>query len=117
MATSRPTVPPKGDPGGAVLGLLGLGLRSRGVVVGVEATRAALQRGGAAMVVIARDASERATETVVRLAGARGIPVVGGPTAREIGERLGRPPVMTVAVTDRHLARGIRAATTGPDGS
>ena len=33
-----------------------------------------------------------------------------------IGERLGRPPVMTVAVRDRDLAAGMLAAVAKPDG-
>lgn len=103
-------VPPKAEGPEALLGLLGLGLRSRRVVVGVDATRAALQRGDAHLVVIASDASERAIERVMRLAKGRGVPVVTGPASTTIGERLGRPPVMAVAVTDRHLAQGMRPA-------
>lgn len=103
-------VPPKAEGPEAPLGLLGLGLRSRRVVVGVDATRAALQRGDVHLVVIASDASERAIERVIRLAKGRGVPVVTGPASTMIGERLGRPPVMAVAVTDRHLAQGMRPA-------
>jgi ribosomal protein L7Ae-like RNA K-turn-binding protein len=83
----------------------------------VDSTRAALQRGTAKLVVIAADASERAVAKVVRLANGRGVPVVTGPAAMTLGERLGRPPVMTVAVTDRHLAQGVREASSGSGGS
>lgn len=75
-----------------------------------------LQRGEARLVILAADASERAVEKVVALAQGKGVPVVAGPEAVMIGERLGRPPVMTVAVRDRDLAAGMLAAVAKPDG-
>jgi ribosomal protein L7Ae-like RNA K-turn-binding protein len=107
---------PPPDPGQRLLGLLGLGLRSGRVAVGVEATRAMLQRGDARVVIIASNASERAVEKVVALAQGKAVPVLTGPEAVTIGERLGRPPVMTVAVRDRDLAAGMLAAMANPDG-
>jgi ribosomal protein L7Ae-like RNA K-turn-binding protein len=89
------------------LGLLGLGLRGRLVSVGVEAVRNDLQAGKCRCLVLASDASPRALEKVGRLAKATGIPVVAGPLADVIGQRLGRPPVMAVGVRDRDLADGI----------
>ena len=68
------------------------------------------------MVVIAANASERAVEKVMALANGKGVPVLTGPDAVTIGERLGRPPVMTVAVRDRDLAAGMLAAVAKPDG-
>jgi ribosomal protein L7Ae-like RNA K-turn-binding protein len=90
-----------------ILGLLGLGYRGRLVVVGVEAVRAEVQAGRARCVVLAADASPRAIEKVVRLAKAKGVPLVAGPMAAAIGEQLGKPPVMAVGVRDRGLADGI----------
>lgn len=98
-----------------LLGLLGLGLRGRLVVVGVDPVRAELQSGKIRCVVLASDASPRAVEKVVRLAEGRGVPVVPGPAAAEIGGRLGRPPVMVVGVRDRGLADGILRAAPGRD--
>jgi ribosomal protein L7Ae-like RNA K-turn-binding protein len=96
-----------------VLGLLGLGLRGRNVAVGVEAVRKELQGNRLGCVVVASDASPRAVEKVVRLAEARRVPLVRGPSAGDIGARLGRPPVMEVGVRDRGLAQGVlRAAST-----
>jgi len=89
------------------MGLLGLGLRGGNVVVGVEGVRGGLQRDEFWCVVVAADASERAVDKVVALARAKNIPLVTGPVADDIGKRLGRPPVMTVGVTDRSLADGI----------
>ena len=96
-----------------VLGLLGLGLRGRNVAVGVDAVRKELQGNRLECVVVATDASPRTVEKVVRLAEARGVPLVRGPCAGDIGARLGRPPVMVVGVRDRRLAQGVlRAAST-----
>jgi ribosomal protein L7Ae-like RNA K-turn-binding protein len=90
-----------------ILGLLGLGLRGGKVVIGVDGVRKELQAGKCWCVVVAEDASPRAIEKVVRLAGAKGVPLVPGPRAAAIGAQLGKPPVMVVGVRDRALARGI----------
>ena len=89
--------------------LLGLGLRAGNVVVGVAGVRAGLQRGKVACVVLAEDAGQRTIEKVARLAAAKGIPVLRGPVASELGAGLGRPPVQAVGVADRALARGLTA--------
>jgi len=91
----------------ALTGLLGLGLRGRRVVVGVTGVRARLQKGKVVAVVLAADASSRTREKVERLAIARGVPVLVGPTAAQFGMRLGRAPVQAVGVEDRALARGL----------
>jgi ribosomal protein L7Ae-like RNA K-turn-binding protein len=93
-----------------VLALLGLGYRARNVVIGVDAVRTELKAGKLRCVVLAADAGPRAEEKVVRLAVARGIPIVPGPLADEIGAQLGKPPVQAVGIRDRALAEGIRSA-------
>jgi ribosomal protein L7Ae-like RNA K-turn-binding protein len=98
-----------------LLALLGLGLRGRLVVVGVSAVRAELRSGTVRCVVRAADASPRTVEKVMRLAEGLGVPVISGPTAAELGGRLGRPPVMVVGVRDRGLANGILQAARGRD--
>lgn len=94
----------------AVLGLIGLGMRAGHLVVGVDAVRSALQAGKVLCVVVANDATPRTSEKVVRLAQAKGVPMVQGPEARLLGERLGRPPVMVVGIRDRALAAGVQGA-------
>ncbi len=59
-----------------VLGLLGLGIRAGNVVVGVDAVRRSLQAKEIRCIVVAKDASQRAREKVVRLATALGVPQV-----------------------------------------
>jgi ribosomal protein L7Ae-like RNA K-turn-binding protein len=90
-----------------LLGLLGLGLRGGRLVIGVDAVRDQVQAGKCWCVVVAEDASPRAKDKVVRLAVAKGVPLVPGPCAAAIGAQLGKPPVMAVGVRDRALADGM----------
>jgi ribosomal protein L7Ae-like RNA K-turn-binding protein len=90
-----------------LLGLIGLGHRARNIAVGVEAVRKELQAGKCRCVVVAVDASPRAIDKVVRLAAAKGVPLLAGPGAAAIGAQLGKPPVMAVGVRDRALASGM----------
>lgn len=92
----------------SALSLIGLGLRAGRVAVGVDAARAALQKGAAEAIVISGDAGERAREKLVSLAGHKQVPLYVGPDAERLGAALGRPPVHGVAVLDRQLARGLR---------
>jgi ribosomal protein L7Ae-like RNA K-turn-binding protein len=98
------------------MGLLGLGARGGNLVIGVDGVRQALQRDEVYCLVLAKDASPRATDKTVALARARQVPVVTGPLALDLGNRLGRPPVMAVGVRDRALARGILEVKTGKEG-
>jgi len=93
--------------------LLGLGVRAGEVVIGVAGVRATLQRGGVQCVVLAADATPRTREKVERLAVARGVPVVAGPTAEVLGAGLGRPPVQAVGIKGQALARGVVASIGG----
>jgi ribosomal protein L7Ae-like RNA K-turn-binding protein len=90
-----------------LLGLIGLGHRGRHIIVGVDGVRRELQAGKCWCVVVAEDASPRAVEKVVRLAAAKGVPLLPGPSAAAIGAQLGKPPVMAVGVRDRALAGGM----------
>ena len=96
-----------------VLGYLGLGIRAGSVVVGVDAVRRSLQAKEVRCIVVAKDASQRAREKVVRLASALGVPQIAGPNAAELGSALGKPPVMVAGVRDSALADGIVQAAGG----
>ena len=100
-------------PGEALLRLLGLGYRARKVVIGVDQVRAGLQADQFACLVVASDVTKRAQEKVVRLAVARGVLLLAGPSAEAIGARLGRPGVMVAGVLDRAFAKGLAMAATG----
>ena len=90
------------------MGLLGLGMRAGHLVIGVDGVRNALQRGEVQCLVLASDASPRATDKTLALAQAKKVAVIRGPAADELGMKLGRPPVMAVGVRDRALAKGIQ---------
>lgn len=91
-----------------LLRLVGLGVRSRGVVVGVEQVRDAAKRDKLAFAIVAPDASRHSLEKVVPLLQARGIRFVEGPTAVELGAAVGREQTAAVGVVDRDLAQGMR---------
>lgn len=105
--------PPDATP--RLLGLIGLGVRGGGVSIGVDGTRALLQRRECLLVIVASDATQRVQDKVVRLAKGIGVTVVEGPSADALGERLGRPATMVVGVQDRALAAGILAVTATRD--
>ncbi len=91
----------------AGLRLLGLGVQAGSIVLGTSAVRQALQRGEVTLVVLAGDSTRRTDEKVGRLARARGVPVLVGPPAGELGKRLGRSALQAVGVQDRQLALGM----------
>ncbi len=91
-----------------LLRLLGLGVRSRGAVVGVERVREAVGRGTLHIAVVAPDASHHSLHKVRPLLAARGVPVVEGPSAAVLGRAVGRDATVVVGVTDANLARGIQ---------
>src|SRR4051812_50031672 len=89
-----------------LLGLIGLGYRGRRVVIGVDGVRKELQAGKCWCVVVAEDASPRAIDKVVRLASAKGVPILAGPRAVAIGAQLGKPPVMAGGGSGPAVAHG-----------
>ena len=108
-----------------VLGLLGLGVRGRGAVVGVQQVRDAAQRGKLALAVYAPDVSRHSLEKVLPLLAAKRVQVVEGPSAEALGAAVGRETTAVVGVVDRNLATGIRrlvgagrdeSRSTGPGG-
>lgn len=103
-----------------LLGLIGLGVRGRGAVVGVEQVRMAAQRGTLALAIVAPDAAENSRKKVLPLLAAKKIFVVEGPRAAVLGAAVGRESAAAVGIVDRNLARGIRAVaetgSTGPRG-
>jgi ribosomal protein L7Ae-like RNA K-turn-binding protein len=93
-----------------VLALIGLGVRARNVVVGVEQVRGAAQRGRLALAVIASDVSPNSRDKVLPLLKAKGIECLEGPTGNELGQCVGKQITAVVGVSDSALANGIRAA-------
>jgi ribosomal protein L7Ae-like RNA K-turn-binding protein len=101
----RPENPTTGE---RILRLIGLGVRSGGVVVGVERVRTAAKSGSLRLAIVAADASANSLEKVVPLLSARGIRFIEVPSAARLGAIVGREQTATVGVTDAQLAKGIR---------
>ena len=92
-----------------VLGLIGLGVRGGGAVVGVELVREAAKKGKLALAVIAPDASRHSLAKVTPLLEAKRIRIIEGPGAGRLGAAVGRDSTAAVGVLDRNLAKGILA--------
>ena len=92
-----------------LLGLIGLGVRGRGAVVGVERVRDAAKRGKLHLAIAASDASSNSLDKVVPLLQARGITVVTGVSAADLGGAAGRETTAVIGIVDKGLAKGIRA--------
>lgn len=97
-----------------LLGLVGLGVRGRGAIVGVERVRDAARRGKLQLAIAAPDASSNSLDKVLPLLRARGITVVLGPSAAELGSAAGRESTAVIGIVDRGLAKGIRALSPSP---
>jgi ribosomal protein L7Ae-like RNA K-turn-binding protein len=114
-------MPPKPSPErGAIpveriLRLIGLGVRSRGVVVGVDRVREAAKSGKLALAVVAADASKNSLDKLLPLLNARRVNLIEVPSAAELGAAAGRDQTAAVGVLDPQLANGIIGLTrTGP---
>ena len=93
-----------------VLNLLGLGVRGRLAVVGVDRVRDAVKSGAVRVAVVAGDASANSREKVTRLLTARGVPTLQVASAAVLGQAAGKETTAVIGVVDVQLAKGILAA-------
>jgi ribosomal protein L7Ae-like RNA K-turn-binding protein len=93
---------------GRLLRLVGLGIRSRGAVVGVERVREGIKKDKVAFAIVATDASRNSLDKIVPLLNARRVRFVEVPSATELGGVAGRESAAVVGIVDRQLAKGIR---------
>lgn len=93
-----------------VLGLVGLGIRARNAVVGVEQVRIAAQKGKLALALVAPDASPNSRKKLLPLLAATRIRVLEGPGAVALGSIAGRESTAAIGIVDAALARGVRKA-------
>ena len=91
-----------------VLGLVGLGIRARNVVVGTEQVRMAARKGRLALAIVAPDASPNSLKKLLPLLQATRVRVVQGPGAEALGSVAGRNSAAALGITDASLARGVR---------
>jgi ribosomal protein L7Ae-like RNA K-turn-binding protein len=95
-----------------MLRLLGLGVRSRGAIVGVNQVREAAKQDKVFLAVVAADASVNSLDKFVPLLTARRVRFIEVPSALELGAAVGREQTAVVGVVDRQLAAGISDAVT-----
>jgi ribosomal protein L7Ae-like RNA K-turn-binding protein len=95
-----------------VLRLVGLGVRSRGAVVGVQQVREAVKRNKVALAVVATDASPNSLDKIVPLLNARRVRFIKVPSASRLGAAVGRDQTAVVGIVDRQLAAGLRDLAT-----
>ncbi|MDB4879730.1 MAG: ribosomal protein L7Ae/L30e/S12e/Gadd45 [Gemmatimonadetes bacterium] len=91
-----------------LLRLVGLGVRGRGAIVGVEQVREGAKKNKVAFAIVAMDASRHSLDKVVPLLNARRVRFVEVPSAAELGGAVGRESTAVVGIVDRQLAKGIR---------
>ncbi len=96
-----------------VFGLVGLGLRGRLAVVGVQQVREAAKRGKLKVALVASDASQNSLDKVTGLLKARLVPVIAEFSAEDLGQVAGRESVAAIGITDAGLARGIASSLEG----
>jgi ribosomal protein L7Ae-like RNA K-turn-binding protein len=92
-----------------LLRLVGLGVRGRGAIIGVEQVREGAKKNKVAFAIVAMDASRHSLDKVVPLLNARRVRFVEVPSAAELGGAVGRESTAVVGIVDRQLAKGIRA--------
>jgi len=92
--------------------LLGLGVRSRGAVVGVSQVREAAKRNKVFLAVVATDASANSVDKIVPLLNARRVRFIEVQSAMELGAAVGRETTAVVGIVDRQLAAGVQDAVT-----
>jgi ribosomal protein L7Ae-like RNA K-turn-binding protein len=93
-----------------VLRLVGLGVRSQGVVVGLERVRQSAKAGKLALAIVAADASQNSLDKLLPLLRGRRINFIEVPSAAELGAVAGREQTAAVGVVNRQLAKGVRDA-------
>ena len=95
--------------------LLGLGVRGRMVVIGVDQVRMAATKNKLVFALVAPDASKNSLDKVVPLLNARRVRYVEALGAGELGAAVGRQSTAAVGVVDGKLARGIRELVEGAE--
>lgn len=92
-----------------VLGLLGLGVRGRLALVGVDRVRDAVKKGTVYVAVVAADASLNARQKVDGLLAGREVPTLEVASASELGRVAGKQTTAIIGVVDDKLAAGVLA--------
>jgi ribosomal protein L7Ae-like RNA K-turn-binding protein len=108
-----------------ILRLVGLGVRARTAVVGVDQVRRAAERGKVHLGLGGgADAATNSRKKVLPLLAAKGVAVLEVPSAERLGGIAGRASTAAVGILDARLARGMKeaietegAGSSDPEGS
>jgi ribosomal protein L7Ae-like RNA K-turn-binding protein len=98
-----------------LLRLIGLGVRARTAIVGIQQVRQAAKKGDLAFAVIAPDASRNSLDKLVPILRARRIHFADVLSATELGAAVGRESTAAIGIIDRQLAKGIRDVVESSD--
>jgi ribosomal protein L7Ae-like RNA K-turn-binding protein len=93
-----------------LLGLLGLSVRGRLALVGVDRVREAVKKDEVRVAIVAADASENSRDKILPLLVAREVPTIEVPSAAALGQAVGKDTTAVVGVTEAQMAKGILAA-------
>jgi ribosomal protein L7Ae-like RNA K-turn-binding protein len=97
-----------------ILRLVGLGVRARTAVIGVDQVRRATERGRVRLALVAADVSHNSRDKVLPLLRARRVPVIELPSSARLGAAAGRASTAAIGVTDAGLAHGIKESIAAP---
>lgn len=98
-----------------ILGLVGLGVRGRLAVIGVDRVREAADKGTLKLAVVALDASENSLQKVVPLLRAKNVRMIEGISAAALGAAVGKEATTVIGIVDVHLAKGIQGIVDAPN--
>jgi ribosomal protein L7Ae-like RNA K-turn-binding protein len=88
--------------------MLGLGLRGRLIVVGVDRVREAAKGGTLRLAIVAQDASENSLGKVVPLLEAKQVRMIAIDSAATLGSAVDREATTVIGIVDAQFAKGIR---------
>ncbi len=98
-----------------ILGLVGLGVRGRLAVIGVDRVREAAEKGNLKLAIVALDSSENSLQKVVPLLRAKKVRMIEGISAAALGAAVGKEATTVIGIVDVHLAKGIQGIVDAPD--
>ena len=90
-----------------LLGLIGIGLRGRLVVVGVDRVREAAGKGTLLLAFVAIDASKNSLNKIVPLLEAKKVRTIEVQSAATLGGAVNREATTVIGIVDAHLAKGM----------
>lgn len=91
----------------AILGLLGLAIRSRQARAGATAAEAVIRAGRARLVLLAEDSSEGTKRFFSRLAETYGVPIMERFTRDDYGRCFHGAPRAVIVILNPHFAAGM----------